>query len=262
MDYSLRNRVAIVTGASKGIGFASAKALAAEGVKVILVSREEKSLVASTKEIVSQGGVAAFYAGDVSQPLLPAEVVNKAISLWGHVDILVNNSGGPPMGTFLEFNSLEWEQVIQANLLSSIRFAQAVVPGMKDQRWGRIVTVSSTVAKEPSPQMVLSATTRSAIAAFTKAIAVELAPFNICANVVCPGGVLTDRLQSLLEARAVRENLKYPQILQKTQASIPAQRFASPEEIANVIVFLSSQLSSYVTGVSLSVDGGVTKGFT
>ena len=166
------------------------------------------------------------------------------------------------MGTFLEFDSSTWEQVIQSSLLGTIRFTQTMAPFMKFQRWGRIVTVSSTVAKEPSPTMVLSATTRSAIAAFTKAIAVELAPFNVCANLVCPGGVLTDRLMSLLKARAVRENMDYQKLLAESQASIPAQRFASPEELANVIVFLCSELSSYVTGVNLSVDGGLTKGFT
>ena len=262
MDCGLKNRVAIVTGASKGIGFASAKRLAAEGAKVLLISRDEPVLAAATAEIQSLGGIAAFLAGDVVTPALPEAAFNKAISLWGRVDILVNNSGGPPMGTFLEFDSSKWEQVIQANLMASIRFTQAVVPFMKIQRWGRIVTVSSTVAKEPSPIMVLSATTRAAIAAFTKAIAIELAPFNICANVVCPGGVLTDRLGGLLKTQSMRDGVAYEQLLKNSQASIPAQRFASPDELANVIAFLSSELSSYVTGVNLSVDGGLTKGFT
>ena len=262
MNFGLKDRVAIVTGASRGIGLACASALAAEGARVLLVSRDYTALTASANQIEQRGGIAAALAGDVSDVTLPDAVLNKAMDLWGRVDILVNNSGGPPMGTFLEIDSSTWERVIQANLLGAIRFAQAVAPLMKARRWGRIVTVSSTVAKEPSPAMVLSATTRAAIAAFTKAISVELAPFNVCANVVCPGGVLTDRLRGLLKTRAARESIDYQKLLDDSQASIPVQRFASPEELANVIVFLCSELSSYVTGVNLSVDGGLTKGFT
>jgi 3-oxoacyl-[acyl-carrier protein] reductase len=148
------------------------------------------------------------------------------------------------------------------HLFSVVRFCKAVAPSMKSKKWGRIISITSTVAKEPSPAMVLSATTRAGVAAFSKTLAIELAQFNISVNVICPGGVLTDRLVSLLQARAEREKRSYQEILLESQLSIPAQRFAKPEEIADVILFLASEKGGYVNGVSLSVDGALTKAYT
>ncbi len=133
---------------------------------------------------------------------------------------------------------------------------------MKAKNWGRIVSITSTVAKEPSPAMVLSATTRAGVAAFSKALAIELAQLNISVNVICPGGVLTDRLVGLLQARAKREKRAYQDVLLESQGSIPAKRFAKPQEIADVILFLTSESGGYVNGVSLSVDGALTKTYT
>lgn len=261
MDLEIDNRVAVVTGASKGMGFAVAKALAVEGVKVFMVARDSQALEDAAEVIRMSGGTAQTLAGDVANPTLPATVLSKVQGLWGSVDILVNNAGGPPMGTFLEQTPATWEAALQTNLLSVVRFCQAVVPSMKTKQWGRIVSITSTVSKEPSPQMVLSATARAGVAAFTKAIAIELASYNISANVLCPGGVLTDRLRNLLQTRSEREGREYEILLRESQASIPAQRFADPNEIADVILFLCSERGGYITGVNLSVDGGLTKGY-
>jgi 3-oxoacyl-[acyl-carrier protein] reductase len=262
MNLNLEGRVALVCGASKGMGLATAQALALHGAKVLMVARDISALDAATKIIVATGGVVAAYAGDVRHPDLAQLAVDRCKELWGPVDILVNNAGGPPMGSFLEHDGMVWEAAIQTNLLSIVRFCKAVVPGMKAKNWGRIVSITSTVAKEPSPAMVLSATTRAGVAAFSKALAIELAQFNISVNVICPGGVLTDRLVSLLQARAEREKRVYQDVLLESQGSIPAKRFAEPQEIADVILFLTSESGGYVNGVSLSVDGALTKAYT
>lgn len=262
MNLGLDGRIAIVCGASKGMGFASAQALALHGVKVLMVARDPSALEAAAKTIVAKDGVAEAYPGDVRNPDLAQLAVDRCKALWGSVDILVNNAGGPPMGSFLEHDGAAWEAAIQTNLLSVVRFCKAVAPDMKSKNWGRIISITSTVAKEPSPVMVLSATTRAGVSAFSKTLAIELAQFNISVNVICPGGVLTDRLVGLLQARAEREKRDYQEILLESQASIPAKRFAEPEEIADVILFLASERGGYVNGVSLSVDGALTKAYT
>jgi 3-oxoacyl-[acyl-carrier protein] reductase len=261
MNLEIQNRTAIVTGASKGMGLATARTLAREGARVLMVARNTELLERAADELRTQRCTVETLAGDVSDPALPDAAVAKCRELWGTVDILVNNAGGPPMGGFLEHDAAAWQSALQTNLLSVVRFCQAAAPLMKAQRWGRIVSITSTVAKEPSPAMVLSATARAGVAAFTKAIAAELAPFNIAVNVICPGGVLTDRLQGLLQARASREKREYAELLKESQGSIPAGRFAAPEEIADLIVFLASERGGYVNGVHLSVDGALTKSF-
>jgi len=261
MNLEIKDRVAIVCGASKGMGFACAQALALEGVKVLMIARDKKALHESIQKIELNGGVVAALVGDVSDPELPMSAVSKCEELWGGVDILINNAGGPPLGSFEEQDAQSWNLAINTNLMSVVHFSRAVAPNMKTKKWGRIINITSTVAKEPSPLMVLSATTRAGVSAFSKAIAIELAPFNITSNVICPGGVLTDRLVDLFKAKAIREKKSYENILLESQQSIPAKRFANPEEIADVILFLASERGGYVNGVSLSVDGALTRCF-
>lgn len=261
MDLGLKDKVAIVTGSSKGMGLAITKAYLKEGVKVMMVARNEQALQNLADDFRRDGGIVDFVAGDVADRELANKVVNKAKELWGTVDILINNAGGPPMGNFLEHNPAVWEAAIQTNLMSVIRFCQAAVPLMVNNKWGRIISITSTAAKEPAPVMVLSSTTRAGVGAFTKAISTELASFNISANVICPGGVLTERLSSLISARAERENRNYDELLTESQISIPAKRFADPSEIADTILFLTSEKGGYITGVSLAVDGGLLKSY-
>jgi 3-oxoacyl-[acyl-carrier protein] reductase len=261
MEFGLKGKVAIVTGSSKGMGLAITQAYLNEGVKVMMVARNEKELRILTDDFRKGGGIVDFLAGDVGDPELANKVVNKTKELWGRVDILINNAGGPPMGGFLEHSEDVWQTVIQKSLLSVIRFCQAAAPLMIANKWGRIISITSTAAKEPAAVMVLSSTARAGVGAFTKAISAELAPFNISVNVICPGGVLTERLISLIHARAERENRNYEDLLTESQMSIPAKRFADPSEIADTILFLTSDKGGYITGVSLAVDGGLLKSF-
>lgn len=253
-------KVAIVTGASKGIGKAIALGLANDGYKVCIVARDEAILRATAEEISKKTNQEIIYfSADVAKLQTPNNIVQAVMKKFNRIDVLVNNAGGPPSGSFLSHDEKSWSSAIDQNLLSVIRFTQAVAPLMKEQNRGRIINISSTVAKEPSPMMVLSATTRAGVSAFSKAIAQELAPFNITVNTICPGGVLTQRLKSLVEEASIKAGISYEEQLNKSLEMIPINRFAKPEEIANVVCFLADDKSSYLTGTSIMVDGALTK---
>lgn len=260
VDYEIKGRVAIVTGASSGMGFASAKGLAQQGAHLILVSRNEEKLVKARTEILALADVdIEIFPGDVMDKALPSRITELAMNKWGRIDILVNNAGGPPMGSFLEHDDDVWEQALEQNLRSVIRFTTAVTAVMTERKWGRIINITSTLAKEPSAEMVLSSTARAAVSAFSKSISIELAQHGITVNTLCPGGVLTDRLHNLLVTAAEKQDKSYDDILKKTQSIIPIGRFAEPEEFADTLIFIASERARYITGTTIMIDGGVTK---
>lgn len=259
MGMELNGRFALVTGGSKGMGRATAAALAAEGCEICLLARDPETLGDAAAAIEKQSGRKILtVAGDVAQAELTPETIEKIVARFGRIDILVNNAGGPPMGSFLDHNAAAWEAALRTNLLSVVGFTRAAAVHMM-ANWGRVINITSTLAKEPTGPMVLSASARAAVLAFSKAVSAELAPHNVTINTVCPGGVLTDRLVRLIEAGAARENVSYDEQLQASQSLIPMDRFAAPEEVADVIVFLASERGGYVTGTSLMVDGALTK---
>ena len=165
------------------------------------------------------------------------------------------------MGTISEMNENEWNKSIQTNLMSVVRLTKLVLTGMKKKKWGRIITITSTIAKEPTPEMILSATSRGSLGAFNKAICLEYAQYNITSNIIAPGGVFTERLKSLFLSKSKREKIKYNILLKNAQRNIPAKRFAKPDEIAKVAIFLGSEQASYINGVILPVDGGLTRSY-
>jgi len=165
------------------------------------------------------------------------------------------------MGTLLEINQNQWQKAIETNLLSVVRFSKYVLKFMKLRKWGRIITITSTVTKEPSPEMILSATARGGLSSFNKAICHEFAKYNITSNIISPGGVLTDRLKDLFLKKSKKISKSYSSLIKIAQNSIPTKRFANPDEIANVVLFLCSNHGAYINGINLSVDGGLTKSY-
>jgi len=260
-NYRLEGKTAVVTGASEGIGFGIAKQLSEEGVNILLVSRNEEKILDAKREIESNSSsVVSYVCGDVKDPDLPLRVLKASEEING-CDILVNNSGGPPLGSFLEFEDEDWESAFDTNLMSVVRFTTIFAERMIKNKWGRILNVTSTLAKEPSSPMVLSATMRAGVSAFTKSISYDLAESGVTINTICPGGVLTKRLSSLVEQSAKKQNITFEQALHNSEKSIPIGRFASVEEFSEIALFLLSEQGGYLTGMSLMADGGLTKSF-
>ena len=261
MNIELKNKVAIVTGASKGMGYSVCEVMLKAGAKVMMVARNETDLKKNNKNFLENNFESDYYSGDVSSPDLHKNVIQKTLDRWGTIHILVNNAGGPPMGSFMDHDDDEWQMTFQTNLMSVIRFSKAVTPHLKKNNWGRIISITSSLAIEPSPTMVLSSTIRAGVSSFTKAISSELASHNITVNVICPGGVLTDRLKTLIKDSSKRLKKDYEEILNQSLQTIPVKRFATLKEISETILFLASEKGSYITGVSLPVDGGLIKSF-
>ena len=260
MKKILSNKVALITGSSEGIGFACAQSLASHGCNLILVSRNKRKLERATNKIKTAYKIKClFVVGDVADPKLPNIVVSEIKVKFKRLDILINNCGGPPMGSFLKQNDESWDRAINQNLLSVIRFTNFTFPLMKKNKFGRIINILSILAKEPTPQMVLSSTTRSGVIAFSKSVSHDLGPYGITINNICPSGVLTKRFENLLDQRAKQLNKNIKEFLKERTNTVPIGRFAKPVEIAKIVLFLCEKSSSIITGTSIVADGGQSK---
>lgn len=257
MRIDLCNRSALVCGASQGIGRACAESLAAAGAAVSLVARNAEELARVQSQIVAAGGrVLGVVCADFEEPQRVQQAVAAHIERHGPHQILINNTGGPPSGPLLDARPEDFLRAINMHVVCNQLLVQTLLAGMKQSAYGRIVNIVSTSVREPIPGLGVSNTTRAAVAAWAKTLSRELAPLGITINNVLPGFTATARLRSLLEARARREGRSVEEIEQSTRASVPMGCFARPEEIAAAVVFLASPLASYITGVSLPVDGG------
>lgn len=260
MDLGLKGRVAIVSGASRGMGKEIALGLAQEGAKVAICARTEKDLERTGEEIRKITGVEVLpIVCDITHPEEIRSLTSKVIQRFEKVDILINNGGGPPPGTFSDLAPEEWKKAIELNLLSFIDFCREVIPHMKTQRWGRIINIASTSVKQPIEHLILSNTARTGLIGFAKSLSNELARENILVNNVCPGMTRTERMIQLTEAMAKREGISYEKAMEHRMMEIPMGRFAEPEEIAHLVVFLASEKASYITGATIQVDGGIVK---
>ena len=256
----LAKKVALVTGGSEGIGFSCALSLASEGCNLVLLSRDKKKLEKATNKIKNKYKIKCLaIKGDVANPTLPKEVLSKIKKQFNRLDILINNAGGPPMGSFFNQNDKSWDEAINQNMLSVVRFTHSAFSLMKKNKYGRVINILSVLAKEPTPQMVLSSTTRAAVVAFSKSISYDLGPHGITINNICPGGVLTKRFESLLVDRAKQLNKKTKDFLKERTNTVPIGKFAKPNEIASIILFLCDKKSSIITGTSIIADGGQSK---
>lgn len=257
MDLGIRNRVAMVAAGSKGIGRACAKALSEEGCLVSICGRNEESLAEACLEI---GGTVRGYRADVSMESDLTRWFEATTSELGPPDIVITNTGGPPAGTFDQMTDDQWQAGIDSTLLNVVRIVRLVGPGMQERKWGRILHITSLVAKEPNPMLPISSAIRSGLMALTRLQATHFAPYGVTVNGVLPGHTKTDRQTHLASITASKLNISVEEALARRANEVPMLRLAEPEEIAAAAVFLCSERAAYITGVNLLVDGGITKG--
>src|SRR5437870_4866397 len=257
MNLGLTGKTALVTAASKGMGKAWALGLAAEGARIVMCARTDVDLQAAAEEVRSKTGaqVVAMPA-DVTRADQVKALVARAQEAFGGVDILVANAGGPPRGYFDELSDEQWYGAFEVSLLSVVRLIREVLPSMRQRRWGRIITIQSSSVKQPIDGLDLSNAIRPGAAGLMKTLATELGADNILVNTVCPGRILTDRLLG----GAPQAGLSPAEYVRRVGAAVPVGRVGTPEEFANVVVFLASERASYVTGVAVQVDGGLIRG--
>jgi 3-oxoacyl-[acyl-carrier protein] reductase len=257
MDLGLAGKVALVTAASKGMGKACAMGLAAEGAKIVMCARTESDLKAAAEEVRARtkAEVLAMPA-DVTRKDDVAALVERALKTFGGVDILVANAGGPPRGYFEDLTDEQWQGAFDISLMSVVRLVRGVLPSMKARRWGRILTIQSVSVKQPIPELLLSNAVRPGVAGLMKTLAGQLGKDGITVNTVCPGKIMTDRF---LGGQTL-SGLSREEFLARAVEDVPVRRIGTPEEFANVVVFLASERASYVTGVTVQVDGGLVRG--
>lgn len=254
----LTGRVAIIAGSSQGIGFAAAKTLSGLGAECILLARNEASLQKAVSMLDTQKGQQHTYiVADFNNPDMVSEKVREALRNR-QVHILVNNTGGPPAGPILDAPVEAFLAAFQQHLLCNHLLVQAVIPGMKDAGYGRVINIISTSVKIPLKNLGVSNTIRGAVASWAKTLANELGMHGITVNNVLPGATSTARLEAIITGKVEKMNMSREEAIHEMTSEIPARRFGTPEEVASVIAFLATPAASYVNGVSIPVDGGRT----
>ncbi len=252
--------MAIVIGASKGLGRACAEALAADGARIALAARSADTLARAADEIALKHGVQTLgIACDVTRADDCQRLVEQTVARFGRVDILITNTGGPSPGPFETLDDAKFLAAFQSTLMNVVRLVREVLPFMKANRWGRIINITSISAKQPIDGLMLSNTVRPAVIGFAKTLSVELAADNILVNNVCPGIHRTDRMDELVESRSTGGKSR-DQVLAEMTAAIPLKRMGDPAELGAVVAFLASQKASFITGATIAVDGGATRG--
>ena len=261
MDTGLRGKRALVCAASQGLGRASALALAGEGVDLVICARTADALERAAAEIreAARARVVAIPA-DVSRAGDCERLLRDALESLGGIDILVTNTGGPKSGPFESMSDADWSSAIDSMLMSAVRLTRGVIPHMRHAGGGRIINVTSVSVKQPIEGLVLSNAVRAAVTGLAKTLANELARDRITVNCVAPGYTATARVVELAGATAEREGIPAEQVQRRTEEKIPMRRLGVPEEFAAAVVFLASARASYVTGITLQVDGGFVRG--
>jgi 3-oxoacyl-[acyl-carrier protein] reductase len=257
MDLGLRNKIALVTASSKGLGRASAEALAQEGTKVAICARDEEILRATADEIASatRTEVLAIPA-DVTRVRDIEQVVKEVISHFGTLHILVTNAGGPPTGNFEDFDDTQWQEAFNLTMMSAVRLIRLAIPPMQDQQWGRIINITSLSVKEPIDNLLLSNSIRAAVHGMAKTLAGQLGQYGITVNNVMPGSIHTDRAEQLAQHQADQTGQSLTEILAEMGHQIPVKRVGQPEELGALVAFLASERAGFINGASIPVDGG------
>lgn len=261
MHLGLKDKVTLVAASSQGIGRATAEAFAAEGCKVAMCARNDKTLQDAAAKIKQQYKAEVLTeAFDVTDATAVRDFVATVAKKFGAIDICVTNAGGPPAKGFLAASLEEWQRAIELNFLSTVYFAREVIPHMQKKHWGRIITITSITTKQPVADLVLSNAVRAAVVGLVKSLANEFGKDGILVNNVGPGFTATDRLKELATARSATSSKTQQEIFEGWAADAPLKRLGEPREVAETIVWLASEPASYITGQTILVDGGMYKG--
>ena len=255
MDLGLKDCKAFIVGASKGLGKACAKALADEGARVFVCSRNAAELQRAAAEFSTAG----YSAADVSRPAEVKRVVAEAIAALGGLDCLVTNAGGPPIAPFEKAGDGDWDIAYQLNLMSAVRLIREALPALKASGRGRIVNLTGYGVKEPMTDLVVSDSVRAGVTVLAKTIASDLAPFRITVNNIAPGPIMTDRLTEILSARAKSLGITVDEQVKRFSETIPVRRMGQPNEIGDLCAYLCSPQAGYLTGQTIVVDGGINR---
>lgn len=261
MDLGLRGKVALVAGASQGMGRAAALGFAREGAKVGICARGEAALNEAAEMIRQETGAEVLAMGaDMSKAEDIRRFVNEAAEQFGRLDVIVNNAGGPPPGEFMNLTDEDWHKAFNLSFMSTMRMTREAVPHMRKAGGGRVINITSYSVKEPIAGLVLSNAIRSGVIGLAKTLSRELARYNILVNNVCPGRIDTERAQKLNKARAERLKKPVEEINKEMAVEVPLGRYGTAEEAADLIVFLASARASYITGTTIQIDGGLVRG--
>jgi 3-oxoacyl-[acyl-carrier protein] reductase len=261
MDLGLKDKIALITGASRGLGYAVALGLAREDCRVAINSRDGTKISAAAQTIAKETGAQVIgLAGDVTGLEVPERIVGEAVRAFGGLDILVTNAGGPPAGAFESFDEAAWQKAIDLSFMSHVRLIKSALPHLRQSKAASVLTVTSYSVKQPIPNLVLSNSIRAATVGLTKSLALELGAAGIRFNSILPAWTETERVTELMSFRAKQNGTTVEEEIAKQSKDSPLGRMGAPEEFANAAVFLVSPAASYVTGVMLAVDGGMYKG--
>jgi 3-oxoacyl-[acyl-carrier protein] reductase len=261
MDLGLAGKVAVVAASSQGLGRAIAHELAAEGASIVMCARGEERLRRAAQEVAdaTRARVVPVVA-DVSKTADIARLAEAARSAFGHVDVVVTNSGGPAPGTFEATSHEAWRAAFDVVLMSAVELIRAFLPSMKERRFGRVLNVTSITVKQPVENLLLSNALRAAVTGMARTLANEAAPFGITVNNLLPGYTRTERLTELAEVTAARDGTAAADFYARLEREIPARRLGEPRELAALAAFLASDRAAYITGQSIAVDGGWIRG--
>lgn len=261
MDLQLQGKRALIAGSSRGLGYATALGLAHEGCRVAINSRNPDNLAESAKKLAAETGSQVIpVAGDVTDPSVPEKLVHQTAETFNGLDILVTNAGGPPVGKFESFDDATWQTAYELSLLSHVRLIRAALPYLRQSPAASVLTITSYSIKQPIPNLVLSNSIRAATVGLTKTLALELGAEGIRFNSILPAWTETERVYELMSHRAKANSTSVEEEFAKQSKDSPLGRMGTPAEFANAAVFLLSPAASYITGVMLSVDGGMYKG--
>ena len=261
MDLKLKDKRALVTGSSRGLGYAAALALAKEGCQVAINGRDELKIKNIAEKVDKETGTQVIgLAGDVSQLDVPEKLIQQTVEAFGGLDILITNTGGPPSGSIDSLDETAWQKGVDLCLMAHVRLIKAALPYLRKSQAASILTVTSYSVKQPIPNLLLSNSIRSATIGLTKTLALELGKEGIRVNSILPGWTETERVTELMTARATANSSTVEEETKRQAAESPFGRMADPEEFANAAAFMVSPAASYITGVMLNVDGGIYKG--